>query len=77
LLVVETSLGHSAFGTASLPFRTWLVPLPVALAMLAVSELVKAVRRAKARLVTAAVSAARERHVPCSPERNVLQGSNR
>jgi len=77
LLVVETSLGHSVFGTASLPFRTWLVPLPVALAMLAVSELVKALRRAKARGDAAAVSAARERHVPCSPGRNVLHGSIR
>jgi sodium/potassium-transporting ATPase subunit alpha len=43
--IVETGLGHRVFGTASLPAEAWLVPIPFALAMLGLSELLKAVGR--------------------------------
>jgi sodium/potassium-transporting ATPase subunit alpha len=46
-LIVETELGHGLFGTASLPAEVWLVPMPVALAMLGLAEVLKAVRRRK------------------------------
>ncbi len=43
--IVETPVGHALFGTASLPLDAWLVPVPFALAMLALAELSKALRR--------------------------------
>ncbi len=46
-LIVETEIGHSLFGTASLPLASWLVPIPFALAMLGLAELLKAMRRAR------------------------------
>jgi sodium/potassium-transporting ATPase subunit alpha len=48
-MIVETKLGHTVFGTASLPAEAWLVPIPFALAMLGLSELIKALSRARAR----------------------------
>jgi sodium/potassium-transporting ATPase subunit alpha len=48
-VIVETELGHAAFGTASLPAEAWLVPVPFALAMLGLAELLKAVGRRRAR----------------------------
>ncbi len=48
-VIVETQAGHEAFGTASQPPSTWLVPLPFALSMLALSELLKGLARRKAR----------------------------
>jgi len=47
-VIVETGLGHRVFGTASLPVEAWLVPIPFALAMLGLSELLKAVGRRRA-----------------------------
>jgi sodium/potassium-transporting ATPase subunit alpha len=47
-LVVESDLGHSIFGTASLPAAAWLLPVPIALAMLGLSEILKAIARARA-----------------------------
>ena len=43
--IVETPLGQALFGTASLPAATWLVPLPFALAMFGLAELLKAAGR--------------------------------
>jgi sodium/potassium-transporting ATPase subunit alpha len=47
--IVETRLGHALFGTASLPGPAWLAPIPFALAMLGLAELLKAARRRRAR----------------------------
>jgi sodium/potassium-transporting ATPase subunit alpha len=47
-MTVETKLGHTVFGTASLPTAAWLVPVPFALAMLGLSELIKALGRTRA-----------------------------
>ncbi len=47
-VIVETQFGHRVFGTASLPAEAWLVPIPFALAMLGLSELLKAVGRRRA-----------------------------
>jgi sodium/potassium-transporting ATPase subunit alpha len=44
-LIVETGLGHAWFGTAALPPWAWLVPVPFAFGMLALSEAIKALRR--------------------------------
>jgi sodium/potassium-transporting ATPase subunit alpha len=49
ILIVESNLGHSVFGTESLPAAAWLVPMPVALAMLGLAELLKAIARARGR----------------------------
>lgn len=51
-LIVATDLGHALFGTESPPSSAWLVPLPIALAMLALAELLKARARARKRAVT-------------------------
>jgi sodium/potassium-transporting ATPase subunit alpha len=48
-VIVETGIGHRVFGTASLPAEAWLVPVPFALFMLGLSELLKARRRRRAR----------------------------
>jgi sodium/potassium-transporting ATPase subunit alpha len=48
-VIVETNLGHTLFGTATLPAAAWLVPVPFALAMLGLAELAKAVRRSGVR----------------------------
>ncbi|HSF16000.1 MAG TPA: HAD-IC family P-type ATPase [Vicinamibacteria bacterium] len=48
-LIVETAIGHSVLGTASLPTAAWLLPVPIALAMLGLAELLKALTRAGAR----------------------------
>jgi len=47
-VIVETAFGHRVFGTASLPAEVWLVPIPFALAMLGLSELLKALARRRA-----------------------------
>ncbi len=47
-VIVETELGHAVFGTASLPLEAWLVPVPFALAMLGLAELLKALGRRRA-----------------------------
>jgi sodium/potassium-transporting ATPase subunit alpha len=47
LFVVETGAGHSVFGTASLPASARLVPIPFALVMLGLAEVLKAIRRAR------------------------------
>jgi sodium/potassium-transporting ATPase subunit alpha len=47
--IVGTGVGHSVFGTASLPPGAWLVPIPFALAMLGLAELLKRRRRARDR----------------------------
>ncbi|HEX9621014.1 MAG TPA: cation-transporting P-type ATPase [Polyangiaceae bacterium] len=44
-LVLESGAGHAIFGTASPPLAALLVPIPFAVAMLAVSEVIKALRR--------------------------------
>jgi sodium/potassium-transporting ATPase subunit alpha len=44
-VIVETEFGHRIFGTASLPAEAWFIPIPFALAMLGLSELLKAVGR--------------------------------
>jgi sodium/potassium-transporting ATPase subunit alpha len=46
--IVETELGHAVFGTASLSAAAWLVPIPFALGMLGLAELLKAMRRQRA-----------------------------
>lgn len=43
--IVETSPGQALFGTAALPPTAWLVPIPLALGMLGLAELGKAIRR--------------------------------
>jgi sodium/potassium-transporting ATPase subunit alpha len=40
--IVETPIGQALFGTASPPATSWLIPIPFALAMLAVAEAWKA-----------------------------------
>lgn len=42
VLIVQTPVGHWAFGTASVPFEVWLVPVPCALVMLVLAEVIKA-----------------------------------
>ncbi len=42
LLIDYTPAGHALFGTASIPWRAWLVVLPFAIAMLALEEARKA-----------------------------------
>jgi len=47
-VIVETGLGHSLFGTASIPGAVWLIPIPIALVMLGLAELLKALGRSRA-----------------------------
>jgi hypothetical protein len=47
--IVETELGQKLFGTAPLPTEAWLAPVPFALAMLGLAELLKALARRRAR----------------------------
>jgi sodium/potassium-transporting ATPase subunit alpha len=49
IAIVESDSGHALFGTASLPARAWLVPVPFALAMIGLAELLKAIARTRAR----------------------------
>jgi sodium/potassium-transporting ATPase subunit alpha len=49
VLITETPMGHAVFGTASPPGVAWLLPLPFALAMLGLAELLKALRRFRKR----------------------------
>jgi sodium/potassium-transporting ATPase subunit alpha len=46
--IVESDPGHALFGTASLPALAWLVPVPFALAMIGLAELLKAIARTRA-----------------------------
>ncbi len=48
-VIVETESGQALFGTESLPAGAWLVPIPFALAMLGLAELLKAAGRRRAR----------------------------
>jgi sodium/potassium-transporting ATPase subunit alpha len=49
IAIVESGPGHALFGTASLPALAWLVPVPFALAMIGLAELLKAIARRTAR----------------------------
>jgi sodium/potassium-transporting ATPase subunit alpha len=49
LLIVETEVGHAAFGTSSPGVAAWLVPVPIAALMLGLSEILKAGARSRAR----------------------------
>ena len=42
-LIAQTAVGHAVFGTASLPMEAWLVPVPIAFAMLGPAELLKVI----------------------------------
>jgi len=44
-IIVASPVGHAVFGTATPPVVGWLLPLPFAALMLALSELIKAARR--------------------------------
>jgi sodium/potassium-transporting ATPase subunit alpha len=49
VVVVATPAGHTVFHTATPPLAAWLLPIPVALAMLVVAEAGKAWARRRAR----------------------------
>ncbi|HEU5320621.1 MAG TPA: cation-translocating P-type ATPase C-terminal domain-containing protein, partial [Methylomirabilota bacterium] len=48
LAVVYTPLGNRLFGTAPIPLAAWLFPVPFALGLIALDEVVKAFRRSRA-----------------------------